>query len=267
MKDRIVTLIVVICSVFIYNINVKESIVFIDVGQGDSSIIFTNYELIVIDGGEFDYLNTKLSKYIQLGKRKIDHLIITHPHSDHYLGINHLLKYYQVENLYIPNICVDDIEYIDLIKKMERSGVNIYKARMMYIDTKGDTNTISVIEKAKECKDEDANVNNQSVIVFLQNEADKYLFMGDAEKEREVEFLEKYGNKIRDIAYLKAGHHCSDTSSGIAFITILNPKNVVCSYGEDNKYGHPSIGVIDSFKGLNSKIFHTIYGDIVVKLE
>ncbi len=267
MKDRIVTLVVVIFSVFIYNFSIEDVVVFMDVGQGDSSIIYSNDELIVIDGGEFDYLTTKLSKYIQLGRREIDHLVITHPHSDHYLGIYHLLKYYQINNLYIPNVCVDDVEYDEIIRRLENSGASVYKVRMMYIDLKGDENTISILEKAKDCKDEDINVNNQSIIVLMQNINDKYLFMGDSEKEREVELIEKYGNKLKNITYLKAGHHCSDTSSSIDFITISKPKNVICSYGVDNRYGHPSISVIEDFKNINSNIFHTIRGDIVVELE
>ena len=88
--------------------------------------------------------------------------------------------------------------------------------------------------------------------------------MGDAEKEKELDIIDKYN--IKDVTFLKVGHHGSDTSSNKDFINIINPKYSLISVGKNNRYGHPNKEVLNNLK--NSKIYRTDKdGSIMFKIK
>ena len=85
--------------------------------------------------------------------------------------------------------------------------------------------------------------------------------MGDAEINKEMDILDKY--YIRDVDFLKVGHHGSKTSSSKEFITTINPRYSLISVGKNNSYGHPNKNVLDNLS--NSTIYRTdISGSIKV---
>ena len=88
--------------------------------------------------------------------------------------------------------------------------------------------------------------------------------MADAGVEKEKNIIEKYN--LKDIDFLKVGHHGSNTSSSKEFIDIINPKYSLISVGKNNRYGHPKNSVLNILK--NSKIYRTdIDGSIEIKLN
>ena len=88
--------------------------------------------------------------------------------------------------------------------------------------------------------------------------------MGDAGIEKEKDILNKYN--LRDIDFLKVGHHGSNTSSSKEFIESINPKYSLLSVGKNNRYGHPKDSVLDILS--NSKIYRTdINGSIKIQLN
>ena len=87
--------------------------------------------------------------------------------------------------------------------------------------------------------------------------------MGDAGIEKENDILAKYN--LKNIDFLKVGHHGSNTSSSEEFIKSINPKYSLISVGKNNRYGHPKGEVLEALKG--SKIYRTdIKGSIEIKL-
>lgn len=88
--------------------------------------------------------------------------------------------------------------------------------------------------------------------------------MGDAGIEKENDILAKYN--LKNIDFLKVGHHGSNTSSSEEFIKSINPKYSLISVGKNNRYGHPKGEVLEALKG--SKIYRTdIKGSIEIKLN
>jgi competence protein ComEC len=111
----------------------------------------------------------------------------------------------------------------------------------------------------------DGNINNDSLVFEFEYKETKVLFMGDAEIALENYLLES--NQLSDVDILKAGHHCSDTSSGYNFLEEIDPELVICSYAEGNKYGHPSSEVLKRFEELGIEHVSTAdEGNIVVWL-
>ena len=88
--------------------------------------------------------------------------------------------------------------------------------------------------------------------------------MGDAGTEKEKDILEKYD--LKDIDFIKIGHHSSNTSSSKYFIDKISTKYSIISVGKNNRYGHPKDSVLEILK--NSKIYRTdITGSIEINLN
>ena len=107
------------------------------------------------------------------------------------------------------------------------------------------------------------NENDNSNVIYTELNSYKFLFMGDSEKDKEKDILNKYN--LSNIDVLKVGHHGSKTSSSENFINEINPKYSIISVGKNNRYGHPNKGVLNNLK--ESKIYRTDQnGSIMFKI-
>ena len=108
------------------------------------------------------------------------------------------------------------------------------------------------------------NENDNSNVIYTELNSYKFLFMGDSEKDKEKDILNKYN--LSNIDVLKVGHHGSKTSSSENFINEINPKYSIISVGKNNRYGHPNKGVLNNLK--ESKIYRTDqHGSIMFKIK
>ena len=88
--------------------------------------------------------------------------------------------------------------------------------------------------------------------------------MGDAGIAKENDLIEKY--KLKNITFLKVGHHGSNTSSSKEFINQIKPRYSIISVGINNRYGHPNKETLDNL--VNSKIYRTdLNGSIIVNIK
>ena len=242
----------------------------IDVGQGDSILIHSKNEAVLIDtGGIPSYKNSwngnKQSSSIiknttipflkTLGIRKINYLILTHGDSDHMGEAINLVKNFKVEKVVFN---VGDYNYLeeDLIKVLNNKRIKYYK-NIENLDIK---NSKLYFLNTKIYNNE----NDNSNVIYLNYNNYKFLFMGDAGIEKEKDILEKYN--LKDIDVLKVGHHGSKTSSSREFVDEVNPNYSIISVGKNNRYGHPNKKVLDNLK--ESKIYRTDQdGSIMFKIN
>lgn len=247
-----------------YNISYLDNNLYmtmIDVGQGDSILIKfpnNNGNVLLDTGGNFlkkDAINKLISYFKSSGIKDIDYLIISHGDYDHMGEAINLIENFKIDNVIFN--CGEfnelEIKLISILKNknipyhlcIKELNIDNYKLKFLNTDIYDDENT------------------NSSVIYLNYNDY-KFLFMGDASKEREEDILEKYN--LKDVDFLKAGHHGSNTSSSEKFINSINPKYSLISVGKNNRYGHPKESVLDTLS--NSKIYRTdIDGSIEIKLN
>ena len=258
-KHKIMLLIFFIVH-FLSPLKNNNYIMFLDVGQGDSSVIKIKNNVTMIDTGglynEGSVAKNKLIPYLKgSGIKKIDTLILTHGDNDHVGDAKYL-----VENFKVKKVIFNCGEYNDLeneiIKTLDKKKIKYYSC----IKELNIKNNKLYFLNTKLYDDE----NDNSVVIYTKINNKKFLFMGDASITTEKEILDKYN--LTNIDVLKVGHHGSKTSSSIEFINEINPKYSIISVGKNNRYGHPNKEVLDNLE--DSKIYRTdIDGSILCKIK
>ncbi|MCM1053858.1 MAG: DNA internalization-related competence protein ComEC/Rec2 [Ruminococcus sp.] len=230
-------------------------IYYLDVGQGDATLIVSeNFkDKILIDtGGKISYKEEDWQKKNKsfnladniilflksLGITKLDLTIITHGDMDHLGYAKDILK-----NIKTKKIMFNNNTYNNEEKNLQKLSKEI---KNNYLGSK-----ISIYNLNHSIYD---NENDSSLVlnVFLKNKS--FLFMGDAPKKVEQEIISKYN---LNSYILKVGHHGSNTSSDQEFLKEIKPKYAIVSAGRNNRYNHPSKETTDSLQSLEIPYFST----------
>ncbi len=232
---------------------------FLDVGQGDSTLIKTPFgQNILIDGGPDDIVLDKLDKFLPWWDRTINLMILTHPHADHLDGLIYVLKHYKVEQILYTGVLhtTDDyLEWLNLIKE-NNIPLKIIDCPQKIILSKN--SYLQILYPFESFQNKRVkNLNNTSIAGILVFKNAKFFIAGDIEEEVERELLKKYNNLNVDV--FKANHHGSKTSNTDKFIDALNPRVVVFTVGKDNQFAFPHKEVFDRFRKRNIDIYRTDY--------
>lgn len=223
------------------------NVYYLDVSQGDSSLItYKNRNILIDTGGIKDRTvsDGTIKLLNSLGYSKIDYLILTHGDYDHMGEAINLVNNFKVEKVIFN---CGEYNYLEeeLIKVLDKKKIKYYSCiKELNIDN----NKLYFLNN----KDY-GNENDNSSVIYTEFDNHKFLFMGDAGVDVEKDLIEKYN--LKDIDVLKVGHHGSRTSSGKEFIDEVNPKYSIISVGKNNRYGHPNDSVLDNLE--NSKIYRT----------
>ncbi len=258
---KLIPLFVVLLIHYIYPYFQNDLIVeAIDIGQGDSILLYSGRETVLIDtGGKVSYAkpswaksnkeysivkNTTIPLLKSSGIRKIDYLILSHGDQDHVGEAINLINNFNVKNVIFNVGNINKLEK-NIIKVLDKKKINYYK----------DLSELSVFNNKLYFLNTSIynNENDNSNVLYFNYSNYQFLFMGDAGVEKENDILEQYN--LKNIDFLKVGHHGSNTSSSVLFINSINPKYSLISVGKNNRYGHPKETVLDILK--DSKIYRT----------
>ena len=244
----------------------EDYVMYLDVGQGDSTLININGNTTLIDTGgqiqikdqEYKYkiAKNKLVPYLNsVGIKKLDNLVLTHGDADHMKEALYLVNHMNIKQVVFNCGEYNNLEY-ELIEALRKNNINykscvkelkLNKYKLEFLNTKTYNNE-----------------NDNSSVIYLNYQNKKFIFMGDAGVKKEIDIMEKY--ELNDIDFIKVGHHGSNTSSSKEFIEKINPKNSVISVGKNNRYGHPKDEVLETLK--NTKIYRTdVNGSIKVTFD
>ncbi len=237
------------------------SVHYLDVGQGDSIFIeLPNQKCMLIDAGENMY-GKSITEYINnLGYKKIDYLVATHPHADHIGSMAYIVKHNDIGEIYMPKVTTTTKTYENLLTAISDKGLKVKsaKAGMNIIDD----NDFSIDILAPVTIEED-DLNNCSIILKMNYKNDSFLFLGDAEK-KELETV----TADMSAEVLKVGHHGSRTSTTKALLEEVNPKYAVISLGKGNSYGHPHKSTLKLLDEFNVETYRTDEdGTIVISTD
>jgi competence protein ComEC len=215
-------------------------IVFIDVGQGDSTlIVLPNEKTILIDGGERDQNQTVLSTLQDHNITHIDVMVATHPHADHIGGLIGVIENVDVGRVMDSGQLHTTQTFEDLLDAIDAAQIplsSVHEGDSIDLGPEVKINILNPpVPLSQGIEDE---LNNNSVVIKLTYGEFTALFTGDMEQYGEQRLLATNREAI-DADVLKAGHHGSRYSSTNTFLNAVSPQVVIISTGADNAYGHP----------------------------
>lgn len=232
---------------------------YIDVGQGDSTLIQTpDGANILIDAG----IKSAGQKVVNFLKEKdvgkLDVVVATHPHADHIGGLITVLNTFKVDKFIDSGKVHTSQTYVDLLTLIDNENIPFevaQKGKVYTFDNGFKMTTVHADSKAE-------NLNNASVSLKVEYNKISFMLTGDAEKDAEDVMVNSKFNL--DSTIYKAGHHGSNTSSTQPFIDKVNPEVTILSYGKGNSYGHPHEEVVKRLQAAKSKLYSTESGDVTV---
>lgn len=229
----------------------KLSVIFLDVGQGDSTYIKTAAgDDILIDGGKNEAGSVVVDDLRQLGVDDLEIMIATHPDSDHIGGLDTVLQRMKVETVYAPKVSHTTDTFKDFLLAVKKEGLTIKEAKAgITLPLKGvNAKFVGPV------KDYGEDLNDWSAVLRLAYGSNSFLFTGDAEKKSEKDMIASKTYLKADV--LKVGHHGSVSSTSPAFLKAVSPKYAVISVGK-NSYGHPAATILNRLAGAKVTTFRT----------
>lgn len=223
---------------------------FIDVGQGDATLIKCGNEAMLIDAGENDK-GTAIQLYLKKqGVEELKYLVLTHPDSDHIGGADVVITKFDIERVFMPDYEKDNKTYEEVLGALQNKYMEAYAPQVGEVYPLGG-GEFTILAPNGSYKDS----NNSSIALLFRNGETDFLFTGDAEEEAEVDMLQN-GLSLRADVY-KAGHHGSSTASTKALLEAVNAEYAVISCGEENSYGHPHAEVLNNLRAMGMQVYRT----------
>ena len=226
---------------------------FLDVGQGDSILVqFPDGENMLIDAGPSESSQYIVSYIKTQGIKKLDYLVLTHPHVDHIGGFENVFKNFKIGSVYMPKVTANTRTFQNMLLSVKEKGLKIKSAKAGVKIIDRDNLQVDFVAPVDTEYDD---LNNYSAVIRIQYGDTAFLLTGDAGTESEAQILASGVNLKADV--LKIGHHGSSHSCSISFLTAVSPQYAVISVGAGNNYGHPSEKTTIKLEKAGIKVLRT----------
>lgn len=254
---------------FMWPVHNELQVHFIDVGQGDSTLIITpnNRTMLVDAGGWPQELVTArgagdhvVVPYLhRLGINHLDVLVLTHPHADHAGGARAVLEAMDVGMVLVSPYGLSKEDKVDdgyetVIQKIKSKNIKLQPVRsgdMLNIDPAIAVRVLSPAEKIIGTR---SDANNNSLILKITYFQRSVLLAGDAEAEVEEELIKSSGDLAAEV--VKVPHHGSGYFAE-NFFSEVNPQVAVISVGANNRFGHPAARTLETLREMNCRVLRT----------
>ena len=232
------------------NLDGRLVVQFLAIGQGDSAIAtFPDGRVWLIDAGPSP--DDVLEVLRRQGITRLDRVVLSHPHPDHFGGLEAVLTNLEVTTLVVPRAprlarvrgeqSGSELAFSGLLALASRKGTNVSFAELQ--------SPAVLLHPTLAWQGPTADpVNDESVVFRLQHGDRRFLFTGDVEVAGEAELVAQHAGELRSDV-IKVPHHGSRTSSSAAFVAAVNPAVAVISCGEDNRFRHPNIEALAHYAG------------------
>jgi competence protein ComEC len=251
---------------------------FYSVGQGEASLLtLPDGKRMLIDGGGsareggLDPGERLLAPaFWHRGIKRLDYLVLTHPHPDHLNGLLFLARNFPVGEFWESGLHDGNSDYLDLKKLLRERGVPIRR-----IDASSKPISLSgvLIEPLSPLRtpavagtEGSGNLNEGSLVFRLRYGEFSILFTGDIGQDTEQLLTEKSAGLRCTV--LKVPHHGSRYSSSEIFLAATSPECVLISAGYGNRFRLPAAATVARLQQRGIPIYRTdLDGTITVTFE
>ncbi len=245
---------------------------FLNVGCADCTIFEIGNDLVMIDCGYRRFSNgvskpTSIYNYLKnvIGKTYIDLLIISHPHHDHYLGMEELIGNVTVSKFwgspykrrYSDNSLAYDEwkEYCDLKEKLVPDN------NRRFICTKGAKETFSgctftvLGPRDNINEDETRECHDACLVVWVSSSANNFIICGDASDSQLDQIRTDW--KLSGCTVLRASHHGSINGANLEFIKVTSPRDTIISTESGIIDNVPHNTALQQYRDNSDNVFRT----------
>ena len=209
----------------------EEYVDFIAVGQGDAILVVSRQTAAMVDVGPDPAANRVLSHLRNQGIRRLEWVLITHQHPDHYRGLETLVQYIEVGHVLHGPLLETSGDWLRLQERLSAFGIP-----MREVSSGEDLLGTIHLQRFAPVSSKHISENDRSVALRIDGQAGSVLLTGD---------LEAFGEKRLSsmdpgqVDVLKLGHHGSQTSTTLTLLNEILPSLSVASCGDRNRYGFP----------------------------
>jgi competence protein ComEC len=233
----------------------------LDVGQGDAILVQGSHggRLLVDGGPDPDRLLVELDRRLPPWDRRLDVVVLTHPHEDHVAGLALLLERYRVGRVFEPGMRGAGPGYAAWERALSRDGA---PAR----GTLGTGDVVAVDDLwlrvlwpdrgcvPREPPESGREINDRSIVLLGEIRGRRVLLTGDLEDDVDPILVDR---GLPRIDLLKVAHHGSRTASSPALLDAIRPRLAVVSAGVGNTYGHPAAAALGRLQARGALIART----------
>ncbi len=240
---------------------------FIDVGQGDCVLVCTpDRHSVLVDAGDEENSDRVVSYLTKHGVRRVDLLVITHPHADHIGGLPAVLAEFGVSRVIDSGYPHGSPVYERVLSEIERRRIEYEVAQDERSPSVCRDVEFEVLWPPTSTLEADTDLNNASVVVRVKFKGFALLLMGDVESKAEGRLLAEHRNLRSTV--LKVAHHGSSDSTSNEFLQVVKPEYAIVSVGLGNPYGHPSRSTLRRLAAVGAQVFRTdANGTVVVSTD
>jgi competence protein ComEC len=236
---------------------------FIDVGQGDATLLRTADVAVLIDTGRHD-ANDVVPYLRSVGVERLDVVAVTHPHADHIGQFDRVLDAMPVDEVWWSGSTHTTQTFHRALAALEASGAAYEEPRA------GDVTTVGglLFEFVNPPVGTNlTDLHDASLSVRVTWGEVRLLLTGDAEAVTEQRMVAGHRDWLAAELY-QVGHHGSSTSTTAALVEAVAPAVAVYSAGAGNSYGHPHGEVVDRLEAAGAAVYGTdVHGTVVVTTD
>lgn len=232
------------------------AVYFVDVGQGNCTVIRSGNEGVLIDAGEREYSSKVLTFLEENGITRLRYVIASHPHSDHIGAMPAVLDKLDTDEIFLPYIAdkyaPTSKTYINLLSTVDKRDI---KAEFLDENKTLDFNGVKI--EILTPVEQTNSYNNMSLITKIEYGNMSALILADAEN-KEINSVMKANRNFDFSSYvIMLGHHGSNTSLNETLMTRSDSEIAIISCGKDNSYGHPHKEVTDYLEETDMEYYRT----------
>ncbi len=245
----------------------KETVAFLNVGQGDAELIRNAAGNILIDAGPNNKILFELGKILPFYDRTIDLFILSHPNKDHFNGLFEILDKYKIRAVLLNNFTYPSSSFQKLLEELKKRHILIIKGfEGVSISwpacAGGQTQDKLLVIYPPENLLFSNDPNNSCLVLNLALANNQFLFTGDISSTQEKKLSSFLASLKDQFKVLKVAHHGSNYSSSDLFLKTFKPKIAIIEVGE-NSYNQPHPDVLKRLNDIGAQIFRTDINDTI----
>jgi competence protein ComEC len=257
------------------------SVTVLDAGEGDCIFVRApNGRTMLIDGGTHESREPLagvprrdvgerviLPFLLTQGVRRLDVIVLTHPHDDHVNGLATVVRTLSVGRILDGAQKCSEPSYERFLFAAQQKQIPLVRARRGQVINLGGGVKVYVLTPIEPLmQGSRSDLNNNSVAIKITYRRVSFLLAGDMEREAERRLLLRGDNLRSDV--LKVAHHGSETSSTPEFLRAVRPRIAIISCGERNPFQHPSRETLQRLRRVGAQVYRTdVHGAVTVQTD